>query len=406
MVNKSVLLIVVAAISALFFGIIGRFLEAIFLASLFAAVFHPVYRKILNWMPHHRGIASMATLLLVLCFIFIPVGMIALVVAGQAADFASIAIPKLQEVINDPAKVKSWLQTLPFYDRLLPYRELITDRLGNVLISFSTTGVDILQSATISTVNAIITGLLVLYTFFFFLMDGDRLLQLILFYLPLDDKNEGLLLNRFRSVTVATLKGTAVIGFLQGGLAGIALWMCNIPNALFWSVTMMLLSVVPGIGAALVWFPAVLFLAVDGQFFYAGSLFAFCGLLVGTIDNVLRPKLVGSDTQLHELMIFFSTIGGLITFGFSGFIIGPIIAALFVTVWEIYGVEFKSWLPETAFGKVVATDADRDTGETLSRKATDDETESDAVDAAAAIIKEALPTNLHDGAYTKKPDNG
>lgn len=112
---------------------------------------------------------------------------------------------------------------------------------------------------------------------------------------------------------------------------------------------MMMLSVVPGIGAALVWFPAVVYLAFNGQWLYAGSLFAFCGLLVGTIDNVLRPKLVGNDTQLHELMIFFSTIGGLLTFGFSGFIIGPIIAALFVTVWEIYGVEFKSWLPETGF---------------------------------------------------------
>ena len=350
-VNKSVLLIVVAAISALFFGIIGRFIEAIFLASLFAAVFHPLYRKFLSWLPGQRGLASMATLLLVLCFIFVPVALIALVVAGQAADFAATAIPNLQKIINEPETVQSWLQALPFYERLLPYRELITERLGNVLISFSTTGVDILQSATMSTVSALVTGLLVLYTFFFFLMDGDRLLQLILFYLPLDDKNEGLLLHRFRSVTVATLKGTAVIGFLQGGLAGIALWMCNIPNAVFWSVTMMLLSVVPGIGAALVWFPAVLYLAFNGQLLYAGSLFAFCGLLVGTIDNVLRPKLVGNDTQLHELMIFFSTIGGLLTFGFSGFIIGPIIAALFVTVWEIYGVEFKNWLPESGFGQ-------------------------------------------------------
>ena len=348
-VNKSVLLIVVAAISALFLGIIGRFIEAIFLASLFAAVFHPLYRKFLAWVPEYRGVASLATLLLVLCFIFIPVGMIALVVAGQAADFASRAIPSLQKIINEPQIVQTWLEALPFYDTLLPYKELITERLGNVLITFSSTGVELLQSATISTVNALITGLLVLYTFFFFLMDGDRLLRLILFYLPLDDKNEGLLLDRFRSVTVATLKGTAVIGFLQGGLAGIALWMCNIPNALFWSVTMMMLSVVPGIGAALVWFPAVVYLAFNGQWLYAGSLFAFCGLLVGTIDNVLRPKLVGNDTQLHELMIFFSTIGGLLTFGFSGFIIGPIIAALFVTVWEIYGVEFKSWLPETGF---------------------------------------------------------
>ncbi len=384
MVNKSVLLIVVAAISALFFGIIGRFIEAIFLASLFAAVFHPVYRKFLSWVPGQRGVASMATLLLVLCFIFVPVTLIALVVAGQAADFASTAIPSLQKIINEPETVQSWLQSLPFYDRLLPYRELLAERLGNVLISFSTTGVDFLQSATISTVSAMVTGLLVLYSFFFFLMDGDRLLRLILFYLPLDNRNEGLLLNRFRSVTVATLKGTAVIGFLQGGLAGIALWMCNIPNAVFWSVTMMLLSVVPGIGAALVWFPAVLYLAFNGQFLYAGSLFAFCGLLVGTIDNVLRPKLVGNDTQLHELMIFFSTIGGLLTFGFSGFIIGPIIAALFVTVWEIYGVEFKNWLPETKFGQPDEAD-DNETHNTVQIKSDQLDTETPPRDVDAEL---------------------
>lgn len=112
---------------------------------------------------------------------------------------------------------------------------------------------------------------------------------------------------------------------------------------------MMFLSVVPGIGAALIWIPACLYLAASGQVAFAAGLAVFCGLLVGSVDNILRPKLVGSDTQLHELMIFFSTLGGLLTFGLSGFIIGPIIAALFVTVWEIYGVEFRPWLPKTGF---------------------------------------------------------
>jgi len=131
---------------------------------------------------------------------------------------------------------------------------------------------------------------------------------------------------------------------------------------------MMLLSVVPGIGAALVWIPACIFLAVNGQWVLAIGLFVFCALLVGSIDNILRPKLVGSDTQLHELMIFFSTLGGLLTFGIPGFIIGPIIAALFVTVWEIYGVEFKDWLPDTNFvphseRKIKATAALEPTGD-------------------------------------------
>jgi len=191
--------------------------------------------------------------------------------------------------------------------------------------------------------------LIILYTLFFFLIDGDRLLYYVLYYLPLNDEDETKLLRRFTSVTRATLKGTAVIGVLQGSLAGLALYFAGIPSALFWAVTMMVLSVVPGVGTALVWIPAVIYLLVGGQFLTAVLVAAFCGVVVGTVDNVLRPKLVGNDTQLHELMIFFSTLGGLIMFGFMGFVIGPIIAALFVTIWELYGDEFQSWLPTTAF---------------------------------------------------------
>ncbi len=349
LVNKTVLLIVVAVISALFLGIIGRFLEAIFLASLFAAVCHPLYRRFLHFLGNRRALASLSTLLLILCFIIIPVAFIAAIVAEQAADFASTAAPWLQNAANEPGYLTRQLEKLPFYDRLLPFKDLLVEKLGSSLLAVSKTGVTLLQSATVGTLNALLTFVLVLYSCFFFLMDGDRLLHLIVYYLPLDDKNERLLLNRFRSVTVATLKGTTVIGFLQGALAGTALAVVGIPNALFWSVTMMFLSVVPGIGAALVWVPACIYLAANGQFAYAGGLFLYCALLVGSIDNVLRPKLVGGDTQLHELMIFFSTLGGLLTFGMSGFIIGPIIAALFVTIWEIYGVEFKDWLPDTDF---------------------------------------------------------
>jgi len=106
---------------------------------------------------------------------------------------------------------------------------------------------------------------------------------------------------------------------------------------------------VPGIGTALVWIPAVIYIAFNSSIWMAIGVAAFCGVVVGLGDNILRPKLVGNDTQLHELLIFFSTLGGLLVFGFWGFVIGPIIAALFVTVWELYGEEFNQWLPTTAF---------------------------------------------------------
>jgi len=275
--------------------------------------------------------------------------LIAGAVIGQGAELATSVVPSIQNAINDPGFIDRQLAKIPFYEKLAPFRGQFETGLGEVVLAGSSTAVNLLQSATRVTVSAVITALLVFYSFFFFLMDGDRMIKRILYYLPLDNENETLLLNRFRSVTIATLKGTAVIGLLQGTLAGIALYVCGISNALFWGVAMVLLSVVPGIGTALVWIPAVIYLITQGQWVYAAGLGIFCAVLVGSIDNVLRPKLVGSDTQLHELMIFFSTLGGLITFGFPGFIIGPIIAALFVTVWEIYGVEFRDWLPQTDF---------------------------------------------------------
>jgi predicted PurR-regulated permease PerM len=120
----------------------------------------------------------------------------------------------------------------------------------------------------------------------------------------------------------------------------------GIPSAVFWGTIMAVLSIIPGIGTALIWGPAVIILAAGGYFLKAVGLGIFCALVVGSIDNLLRPILVGKDTQMHELMIFFGTLGGIIMFGIMGMIIGPIVAALFVTIWEIYGVAFKDILPQ------------------------------------------------------------
>jgi predicted PurR-regulated permease PerM len=188
-----------------------------------------------------------------------------------------------------------------------------------------------------------------LYTMYFFLMDGEKLLEKILYYLPLQDHDEQQMLDRFTSVTRATLKGTAVIGILQGGLAGLAFWVVGIPSATFWAVIMAVLSIIPSVGTAVVWLPAVIILGLGGAIGKAVGLFIFCALVVGSLDNVLRPILVGKDTQMHELMIFFGTLGGIFMFGMVGVIIGPIIAALFVTIWEIYGQAFAGILPDTGY---------------------------------------------------------
>jgi predicted PurR-regulated permease PerM len=209
---------------------------------------------------------------------------------------------------------------------------------------------DSLSATTRGTVQFLFHFFVLLYTMFFFLMDGSGLLRRILYYLPLPAEDESRMVDKFLSVTRATIKGTLLIGVVQGGLAGIAFAAAGIHGALFWGAVMTVLSVVPGIGTAVVWVPATIILALRGHVMTAVGLALFCALVVGSVDNVLRPRLVGRDTQMHELLIFFGTIGGILLFGALGFIVGPILAALFVTVWDMYGIAFRDVLPKREGG--------------------------------------------------------
>ncbi len=349
LVNRGVLILLLIGITLLFLAMIKPFLQAVFIAALFAALFSPLYRWFLSVIGERPGLASALTLLTIILFVMVPLSLLLGAVTSQALDIADTAVPWVRQQLGTPGLITETLEALPFYDSIQPYREQALSRLGDLAGLISGWMVTALQSITFGTFNVLLSVMIVLYTLFFFLIDGDRLLFYMLYYLPLNDEDETKLLQRFTSVTRATLKGTAVIGFLQGALAGLALYFAGIPSSLFWAVAMMVLSVVPGVGTALIWIPAVIYLIVGGNVVEAVAVAVFCIVVVGTVDNLLRPKLVGNDTQLHELLIFFSTLGGLLMFGFMGFVIGPIIAALFVTLWELYGHEFKDWLPTTAF---------------------------------------------------------
>ncbi len=350
-INKSVLLLLVLFISAIFFSMIKPFLMAIFLAGIFSSLAHPMYRRFVRWFRGKKGLASITTLLLIVLLILGPlIGLLGIVTA-QAVKVGHSVTPWVQKQLEQPDSISNLFSSLPFYKQIEPYQEQIMQKAGEVVGSISSFLIDSLSSVTIMTVNIIFMGFILLYTMYFFLIEGDKLLEKILYYLPLQDNDERRMLDKFSSVTRATLKGTAVIGILQGGLAGIAFWLAGIPSAVFWGTIMTVLSIIPGIGSALIWLPAAIILAASGNFATAIGLFVFCGLIVGSLDNFLRPRLVGRDTEMHELLIFFGTLGGIALFGLLGFIIGPIIAALFVTVWEIYGTVFKDMLPEV--GKVI-----------------------------------------------------
>jgi predicted PurR-regulated permease PerM len=344
--NKSVLILLVIFISAVFLSMIHQFLMAIFLAGIFTALAQPAYHRLEHLLKGRRAPASLITLLLIVLLVLLPLGALIGIITAQAIKVSQSVTPWVQKKLSEPDALTQLLESIPYHEKIEPYQDLIFTKAGEMVGAVSNYLIENLSSVTMGTVNFLFMALILLYSMFFFLMDGDKLLCKILYYLPLEDKDERLLLRKFTSVTRATLKGTAIIGILQGAMAGIAFAVVGIPSAIFWGAIMAVLSVIPGIGSALIWVPAAIILAAGGHYIKAIGLALFCGLVVGSLDNLLRPRLVGKDTEMHELLILFGTLGGIVMFGIAGIIIGPIVAALFVTVWEIYGMAFQDVLPE------------------------------------------------------------
>ncbi len=347
-IHKTFLMMLVLFITALFIFMIRPFLMALLLAGIFSALAHPLFRRLTRALGGRQNLASAITLLLIVLVILLPLTGLLGVVTAQAIKVGQSVTPWVQAQLASPDAISQWLSELPLYEQVAPYRDTIIQKAGELVATMTRFLVNGVQAATMGTVNFIFMQFILLYAMFFFLVDGHKLLEKILYYIPMENDDERRMLDRFTSVSRATLKGTAVIGVVQGGLAGIAFAVVGIPSAVFWGTLMAVLSIIPGIGTALVWGPAAVILAAKGNWGSAIGLALFCGVVVGSIDNLLRPRLVGKDTEMHDLLILFSTLGGIALFGFIGFIIGPIIAALFVTIWEIYGVVFKEVLPEVS----------------------------------------------------------
>ena len=349
-INKIALLVILLCISAVFFAMIRYFLTTIFLAAIFSALAMPLFKRFELWLKGRKNLSAVTTILTLLLIVFFPMAGLFIVVSAQAIRISHIAIPWIQQQISSPDVLGKQLRQLPYYGEVELYREEILQKAAEFAGKTGTMFFNALSSFTFSAINDLFLIFVFLYTMFFFLKDGRQFLQIILSYLPMTEKDQHRLLDKFISVTRATLKGCLVLGLLQGSLAGLALHFAGIGSAVFWGAIMSIMLAFPILGPPLVWvfiwIPCIVFLAATGQYPNAVALLIFLTIVVHPIDNILRPVLVGRDTQMHELLVFFGTLGGLSLFGVFGIFIGPIVAALFMTVWEIYGETFREYLYE------------------------------------------------------------
>lgn len=358
--QRRFLLFAVGMTSLLFLWMVGGFLMALLLGAISAGLAHPFYRRLIIRLGGRDVLAAWIVVIGLLILVIVPLSGLLGLVVGQAVQVSSEIGPWIEARIADPDAITLWVKGLPVwgwlpFEPVLPEREKILELGANAVRSTGTLLVDGLAAAGRGTATFLLQIFIYLYAAFFFLRQGEETLTRILHLSPLDADDEEQIMERFLSVTRATLRGSLLIGVLQGFLTGAGFAVAGISGAAFWGTIVVVMSVIPGIGAPIVWIPAVLWLLATGASLPAIGLGLWCGLVVGSIDNVLRPRLVGSDARMSDLMIIISTLGGISLFGATGFVVGPIVAAVFVTLWDVYGRAFADALPPV--GRVISEDA-------------------------------------------------
>ena len=335
------LFLLAIAISVLFFWVIESFVLPVFLAAILAGMLQPIYRRTLKWTGGRQSLASALTVVLSFVAGIIPLLLLLGLISSQAIQISKSATDWLDAHGQDSVALQERLAADPHLKRLLPYQDQIVEKLSEFAAKAGGWIAAGLAAGVKGTAAFFLSLFVMLYATFYFLTDLRAILDAALQYTPLTSDDRSRLLGTFVSVARATLKGKLIIGIVQGGLAGLSFWVAGIEGVLFWSAVMAVLSAIPSVGTALVWVPAVAFLALNGQTAAAVGVALWCALVVGTVDNVLTPKLIGKDTEMPDLLVLLTTLGGLASFGAAGILIGPIIGALFIATWQLWGGAFN-----------------------------------------------------------------
>ena len=339
------LIIIVVAVSALSVAVTWPFLKPLLLAALFAALAHPLYKWIARLLGQRRSLASLVTLLVLFVLIIGPLSAFVGLVIKQAISMSDQAIPWLQQHFGAATSfnVHDWLvQHFPSLADYIPPQEQLVHNAGVAAKSAAGFLVTIASRMTAGTATFVLNLFVMVYAMFFFLKDGKQIMATILHYIPLAAQDKTRMVQQFTSITRATVKGTLLIGIIQGALDGVAFWLAGIDGWAFWGTLMAILSILPAVGAPVVWVPVGLYLLLSGRVVAGLVVMSWCAAVLGVVEYVVRPALVGTDIKMPDLLVLVGTLGGLYLFGPIGFIVGPIVFGLFLTVWQIYGETFLS----------------------------------------------------------------
>lgn len=338
MTKDASFVVLVVAVTIAFAWIVWPFFAPVLWATVFAVVFAPLQRRLVRALGGRPNAAATATLLTIVILALVPLFLITAVLVQQAASvYARIQSGELdfrqsfQQVLNS---LPAWASDLLERFGVTTFGELY-DRVSDVMMQGSKFIAAQAVSIGQNMFDFVVGFFIMLYLLYFLLRDGDALARRIREALPLSGERKRALLEKFTIVIRATVKGNVVVAFIQGALGGLIFWVLGIKAALFWAVVMAFLSLLPAVGTALVWGPAAIYLLATGAVWQGVVLIAFGVLVIGLVDNIVRPLLVGKDTRMPDWVVLISTLGGIALLGVNGFIVGPLVAALFIAAWDL-----------------------------------------------------------------------
>jgi predicted PurR-regulated permease PerM len=336
--SHPVFVLLVVAVSALFAWIVWPFYGAILWAAILAILFRPLYLRLARGRRPRPTPAALVTLLVIVVIVVLPTALVAAMLIQETRQvYQAIQSGELdlaEWFQRAAASMPGWLGHLMErfgLTNMASLREQQSGWLSAGAQALVTQALNVGQNAIDVIVNLFIT----LYLTFFFVRNGDRLVARIERAVPLPYSLQERLMRQFTNTTRAIVKGSLVVAMAQGVLGGIMFAFLGVGAAVFWGVVMALLSLLPAVGSAVVWVPVALYFLVTGAIWKGVGLIAYGVLVIGLVDNVLRPILVGSDTKIPDYVILISTLGGIAVMGINGLVVGPLIAALFISIWAV-----------------------------------------------------------------------
>ncbi len=334
-------LAMLVGVSVAFVFLMKPFFGPIFWAVAIALIFHPVQLLLERRIGSRPNTNALITLAICMVIVVIPV---LVLVTSLIAEGVGLYQQIQSGEIRPGDYIDQVNRSFPAIQAFLAQFDISFAELRDRAVSLFVGGSQFLAKQALgvgqNTFEFFLGLALMVYLAFFLLRDGRALVELMIRALPLGDERERLLFAKFAEVTRATVKGNLLIAIIQGALGGVIFWILDINGALLWGVVMAIVSLLPAVGAALVWVPAAIYLAAVGSVFEAVVLTLFGMLVIGLADNLLRPLLVGRDTKLPDYIVLLSTLGGIAMFGVNGFVMGPLVAALFMAFWGIFIREF------------------------------------------------------------------